>query len=91
MKVRVSYTTQLRTSLGVSTEVIDVKPGASLAFLMSTLTDRHGDEFASVALNADGTPLPSVLLCVGDEQEINLDRELKENDEVTILSAISGG
>lgn len=91
MKVRVTYTTQLRTSLGISAEVVQLTADTTLASLIRTLADRHGDRFASVALTSDGSLLPSVLLCVGDEQEPDLERTLRENDEITILSAISGG
>ena len=92
MNVRVIYTTQLRAALGRGWEEIDLPGPATLPGLLDRLGQLHGPTFRDLVLDSQGRPLPSILLCVGDQQ-IRADTagDLKEGDQVTILSAISGG
>jgi molybdopterin converting factor small subunit len=92
MKVRVNYTTQLKAALGRGTEEVDLPDSSTLPQLLQRLTEIHGTAFRDLALDGQGRPLPSILLCIGDEQvDGDSASQLKDGDEVTILSAISGG
>lgn len=92
MKVQVFYTTQLKSALGFGTEHVDVEPPCTIAQLLGHLVSRHGSTFEEFVLDDHGKPLPSIVLCVGDQQ-VDGDESvtLQDGDEVTILSAISGG
>jgi molybdopterin converting factor small subunit len=92
MKVRVYYTTQLKAALGIGSEEVQVEQPGTLSTLIHELGQRHGDAFRQLVLDERGRVLPSILLCVGDQQlESHRDVELKEGEAVTILSPISGG
>jgi molybdopterin converting factor small subunit len=92
MKVRVSYTTQLKAALGFGSEMVELPPSATLPQLLARLSETHGATFRDLVLENEGRLLPSILLCVGDQQvDIDTVSALKDGDEVTILSAISGG
>ena len=92
MKVQVHYTTQLKAALGRGSEQVDFAGQCTLPDLLNKLAETHGAVFRDLALDDQGRPLPSILLCIGDQQVDNdSTSKLKDGDEVTILSAISGG
>jgi molybdopterin converting factor small subunit len=92
MKVQVNYTTQLKAALGRGSEQVELPSPGTLPRLLQKLVETHGATFRDLALDGQGQPLPSILLCIGDQQvDHDTGTELKEGDEVTILSAISGG
>ncbi len=92
MKVRVHYTTQLKTAVGRTTDEVELGDTATLGTLLEQLTRRHGGEFRDMILDGSGRLLPSVLVCIGDAQtEPDIRTRLNEGDDITLLSAISGG
>ena len=93
MNITAVYTTQLKASLGVASESLEVDDDdATVGTLITVLADRHGDDFTRYALDAQGSLLPSIILCIGDEQVASgSDAALTDGDSVTFLSAISGG
>jgi molybdopterin converting factor small subunit len=92
MTVTVAYTTQLKAALGMASEQIELDSPAAVSDLLQALRDRHQAAFADLVFGADNQLLPSVLLCVGDDQiDPNKHHPLKDGDVVTLLSAISGG
>lgn len=92
MKVRVLYTTQLKMALGLAGEDVILNDGGTLAQLVEQLSQRHGARFRNLMMDGQGKLLPSILLCLGNEQAIDgTSLRLSDGDEVTILSAISGG
>ncbi len=92
MKVRVFYTTQLKAALDVGSEDIEVEQPGTLSALIHELGQWHGAAFRELGLDKQGRLLPSILLCVGDQQlDSDGDVELQGGEEVTILSPISGG
>ena len=92
MKVKVVYMTQVKSALGLPAELIEVQSPCTSRDLILQLANIHGDKFRQLVMDDQGKLLPSILLCIGDKQ-IGSDQavELKEGDEMTILSAISGG
>ena len=92
MNIRVHFTTQIRSALGMAGDVVELPARATVLDLLRRLAQQHGDSFRQSVLDADGHPVPSILMCVGDDQVTgSLDLPLNDGDEVTILSAISGG
>lgn len=92
MKVRVHYTTQLKTTVGRATDDVELEDNATLGTLLEQLARRHGDPFRDMILDGSGGLLPSVLICIGDTQtESDIEASLNEGDNVTLLSPISGG
>ena len=92
MEINVIYTTQLKAALRQSCETITLEAPCTLGKLVEALRMRHGPAFSDLALQPSGQLLPSILLCIGDKQtEFDQNRQLKNGDAVTFLSAISGG
>ena len=92
MKVTVHYTTQIRSAIGKAREEVSLEEGATLSDLVQRLIREHGESLQDLLLSEQSTLLPSILLCVGDEQ-VDFDRSepLSDGDQITLLSAISGG
>ena len=92
MNITAVYTTQLKASLGVASETLDIADGATVGALIAALSERHGDDFTRLVLDESNSLLPSIILCIGDEQVApGSDAPLSDGDSVTFLSAISGG
>ncbi|MFP6613654.1 MAG: MoaD/ThiS family protein [Pirellulales bacterium] len=94
MKITVQFTTQLKATLGHSSEELDLESPASVGDAIAHLRKIHGHKLCGLLYDERGELLPSVLVCVGDGQ-ISADNasesELNEGECVTLLSAISGG
>ena len=92
MNITAVYTTQLKAALGVAAESLDVADEATIGTLIAALSDRHADDFTRLVLDDAGNLLPSIILCIGDEQVApGSNQPLSDGDSVTFLSAISGG
>ena len=91
MKVRVVYSTQVRTALGIASEELEVADQCTLPSLLAQLSARHPTVLEQLVF--DGKQLrPSILLFIGDRQtKLDDAIQLADGDEVTIFSAISGG
>lgn len=92
MTVRIHYMTQVRAVLGLAGEEVELAEPSPAASVLNALAECHGDRFREIVLDAEGRLRPSVLVCLGDEQlDASLQTLVKPGDELTILSAISGG
>ena len=92
MLVKVQYTTQLKAAIGQSEEPIELANDATLSDLIQQLVVKHAETFSRLVLDSNGNLLPSILLCVDDEQVSgDLSTALADGSVVTFLSAISGG
>lgn len=89
MKVTVLFTTQLKAAIGHSDQSITLCDNATVKDAIAVLAEKHPDHFAKLVM-ADGELLPSILLSVNDQQ-VEINAPLKDNDTLTLLSAISGG
>lgn len=89
MRVTVEYMAQLKRLAGAATETVELADG-TLADLLRTLGDRHGDSFRKLLLGLDGRPQKSLLFFVGDEPA-DPARPLRDGDRVTILAPMAGG
>jgi molybdopterin converting factor small subunit len=92
MKVTVRYSAQAREASGRASETVDLEEPHTVRDLIVRLARQHGSAFRRIALGADGTPHPSLLVAVGDEQVRPNDlRVLRAGDVVFILTPIGGG
>jgi len=92
MQVSVVYTTQVKAALDLPGETIEVAAGSTASDLLKQLVEKHGSKFGELVFTSEGKLLPSLLMCVGDEQLASpADYPLQEGDALTLLSAISGG
>ncbi len=92
MNVTVTYTTQIKAALELASETVEVAEGTSALDLLRQLADKHGETIATLVFTSAGDLLPSMLLCVGDEQLTSpAEYSMQDGDTLTLLSAISGG
>jgi molybdopterin converting factor small subunit len=92
IKIHVHYTTQLKAELGIEGEELEIAPPCQFTDLLQRLIVRHPAEFQRLVVDESGKLLPSILLCV-DDQQISPCPEttLEDGASVMFLSAISGG
>jgi molybdopterin converting factor small subunit len=90
MRLTVRYGAQAREAAGRESETVDLPAPATVGRLLSWLAERHGDPLRGLLLCPDGTPHPSVLVAVGDEQARPGDA-LSDGQTVWVSTPISGG
>ncbi len=92
MIVRVEYAAQLKATLGVGEESVEVSDGCSPAELFGQLAERHGERFRAMVMDENGKKLPWIMLAVGDEAvAFDSPRALRDGDLVSIMTPMSGG
>lgn len=92
MKIRVNYTTQVKAALGLAGEDVELPDASGLPDLLRHLKTLHTEVFSRMVVDQEDRLMPSVLICVGDQQvRPDDDVSLSNGDVVTLLSAISGG
>jgi len=89
MEISVIYTTQLKAALGRSGDAVKIHEGSTVLDAVHKLATIEGAIFEQFVLR-DEKPLPSILVSVNDKQ-VDFDTKLVAGDQVTLLSAISGG
>lgn len=89
MNVGVRFLAQLRQSAGRAAERLDLDGTPDVAALVRALAANDA-RLAGVLLTPDGRVQPTLLLFIGDEQ-VRPDRPLRDGDEVTLMTPISGG
>ncbi|HEX7901286.1 MAG TPA: MoaD/ThiS family protein [Planctomycetota bacterium] len=88
MSVTVMYAGQARDAAGTASETA---ASTSVAALLRELAGRRAS-LKPFLLRADGTPHPSLLVVVGDEQvRVDDPRPLRDGDVVTVMTPIAGG
>ena len=92
MLITVHYTTQLKAALNAASEPLELDSPVHLNDVLRALDIRHGATFRDLVYADDGRLLPSILLCLGDNQiDPSYADPLQDGDVITLLSAISGG
>ncbi len=92
MNVTVEYTAQIKRAAGTARESLDVADGATAADVLRAAAARHDDSFRRLVLTSDGSPQPTLLIFVADEQvRAESTEPLADGTTVTLLSPISGG
>lgn len=92
MRLTLHYTGQLAAHAGTSEETLSVEPGAALLPLLRDLAAERGPDFAKFLLDADGQPVPTLVVALNGGQ-ITLDdgTTLNTDAEVTLLTPMAGG
>jgi molybdopterin converting factor small subunit len=92
MSVRILYTAQVRTTLGLASEEVDLAMPCTARELLEHLAEKHGEPFHRLVWAREGGLQPAILVCVGDQQiGADLSYQLNDGDEGSILSPIGGG
>lgn len=92
MQVTVEYTAQIKRAAGTARESIDIADGATLSQLIVQLAADRDESLQRMLLTSDGSPQPTLLVFIRDEQwRLDDATPLVEGDVVTFLSPISGG
>ena len=89
MRITVRYLGQAQRAAGRAAEVVDAADGCTVAAVLHTLAGRQA-ALRGLLLAADGSPRPSMLFFVGDEQ-CAADRALRDGDVLTVLAPMAGG
>jgi molybdopterin converting factor small subunit len=86
--VTVTYAGQAREAAGTASET---SSAADVAALVRDVAARH-PALKALLLRADGSPHPSLLIVVDDEQvRVDDPRPLRDGQAVTVMTPISGG
>lgn len=92
MKLTVRFAAQAREAAGAAQVTVDLDGAATVRDLVLALAARHGEPLRKLLLKAEGTPHPSLLVFVGDEQvRVDDPRALRAGDTVCVMTPISGG
>ena len=91
IRVRVRYLAQLKQAAGTPGEAVELPAPCPVRDLLLLLAARHGEPLQKLLLAPDGSPQPTILVFVGDEQVASDGPSLKDGDDVTLLSPIAGG
>lgn len=92
MKINVEYAAQVKRAVGVSRDVVELDPPATLADVIAEIAKQRGDALTGTLLTAEAALHPSILAFVGDRQVRDASAHaMSEGDVVTFLSPISGG
>jgi molybdopterin converting factor small subunit len=92
MKITFKYFAQVRQATGAESEQMVLADGADMATALETAAGRHGAAFRKLVLDEFGVVRPSMLVLVnGVPAPRGGQRKLAEGDEITLLSAVSGG
>ena len=92
MKITIEYSAQIRRTLGVSEETINLVDSQSLHDLISHLAEKHGQLFKDLILDVEGNLSRMILASVNSVQvQESTSVYLRDGDRVNLMSPISGG
>ena len=92
MTITFHYMGQLRQCAGVEREERQCTDSASLNDALRNLAQSHNDDFINILFDDAGAMRSSVMLLLNETPVAKDDSPaLRDGDEITLLSAISGG
>lgn len=91
MRVQIEYTAQLAEAAGLPTEDLELADGATLADLCAAVAARHNERFSELFGPGDGSPHPWMLAAINDGATRDSGAVLRDGDQVSFFSPISGG
>lgn len=92
ISVTLAYHAQVRAAAGVESEKLPLPAAADLPAAVRAAAAVHGDDFRKLVLDEAGNVRPSLLVLVnGVPASHGGGRPLADGDEVSLLSAVSGG
>lgn len=91
MRIEIDYATQVRTTVGVRGETLELTEGATLRVLLKRLCEVHPSIRDSWVAD-DGTPRAGLLVFVNDESRVDSSHYvLNHGDRVSLMTMVSGG
>lgn len=92
MNIRIRFTAQLKDKAGLGTDQIVLNSNEKIQSLLRRLVERYGHDFGQILFDEKGFYRNSNLIALNGFQVNYVENsDLKEGDEVTILSPVSGG
>ena len=92
MHVVVSYYGQAGHAVGIDRERLEIEPETTLRQVCAEVARRHGPALAELVFSPEGNLRGDMLVSVNDEVvDKQLDPVLKAGDEITFVTALSGG
>ena len=92
MRITIEYSAQIRHTIGVSEETIDLEDFQDLHGLILHLAEKHGQLFKDLILGVEGDLSRMILVNVnGVQVQGRTSANLKDGDYVNLMSPISGG
>jgi MoaD family protein len=96
LKVKVEYIGHIREIIRSGREeAIEVSEGASLADLLSMLSERYGESFKKAVYEPGSTDVKSNFIITVNGYLLNqlngVETKLKNGDHVILMSVVSGG
>lgn len=92
MKVKIVYFGQARQAAGTGSESIEVAAGASVPDVLRQSAETHGEALRKLLFASDGAVRRSVLTPLnGKALSAGVTAELKDGDEISVFTALSGG
>lgn len=92
MNIKLRFTAQLKDKAGLGTDQIVLNPNEKLQSLLRRLVEKYGHGFGEILFDEKGFYRNSNLIALNGYQVNYIENNnLKEGDEVTILSPVSGG
>lgn len=92
MKIKLRYTAQLKDVAKVGVDAMELEEGSGIQTLLPLLIAKYDKAFGAILFDKEGNYRNSNLLVVNQSQ-VNYEENtpLKDGDQVTIMSPISGG
>jgi molybdopterin converting factor small subunit len=89
MRIEVEYGTQVRAASGMRYQTLELAEGDSLKQLLAQLVSQHPALCSWLDLHSQ--PRGGLLVFVNDKSPIDYAAPLREGDEVSLLTLVSGG
>jgi len=96
VKVKVEYLGHIKNLIGSGREEeVDIREQASIADLLSALSERYGEPFKKAVYESSGKDVKSNYIITVNGYLLNqlngVETKLKHGDHVTLLPIVSGG
>lgn len=91
MKIKIKYTAQLKKEAAIGEEWKDMDEVVEIEGLLKELVRGKNEKFQNILFDNNNHRRQSILVIHNNEQVSGQVMELKENDEILIMSPIAGG
>ena len=91
MKIKIKYTAQLKKEAATGEEWKDMEASVEIEELLKELSKGKNEKFKDILFDENNHRRQSILVIHNNEQVPGQVMELKENDEILLMSPIAGG
>ena len=91
MKIKIKYTAQLKKEAATREEWKDMEASVEIEDLLKELANGKNEKFQNILFDENNRRRQSILVVHNNEQVSGQVMELRENDEILIMSPIAGG